>query len=270
MIHIRDATPIDLAGLVHTSYLICATPRSGSYLLCEALTNTGLAGHPAEYFWRDHQPFWAARWGAATDRAYVTAAVRETSTPNGVFGMKTMWPYMEYFAGMVRALSADTDRPAPTLLTSVFPNLHHIWITRRDKVRQAISHFRALETGVWMWKEDRPCAAGNHLTFDGPAIDALIRQTADEESSWHDYFTRAGITPFTVVYEDLVDDYETTALRILQYLGIAAPDGLAFSPRHMRRQSRSLSDAWVEQYKAFRNGRDWQSPILANGPIEVR
>ena len=32
------------------SYLICATPRSGSTLLCEALTNTGVAGNPKEYF----------------------------------------------------------------------------------------------------------------------------------------------------------------------------------------------------------------------------
>src|SRR5436190_15977397 len=34
----------------HCSYLICATPRSGSTLLCEALTNTGVAGFPKEYF----------------------------------------------------------------------------------------------------------------------------------------------------------------------------------------------------------------------------
>ena len=32
------------------SYLICATPHSGSTLLCEALKNTGSAGWPEEYF----------------------------------------------------------------------------------------------------------------------------------------------------------------------------------------------------------------------------
>src|SRR5438046_662736 len=32
------------------SYLVCATPRSGSTLLCEALANTGIAGNPKEYF----------------------------------------------------------------------------------------------------------------------------------------------------------------------------------------------------------------------------
>src|SRR4051794_5081670 len=32
------------------SYLIASTPRSGSTLLCEALTNTGVAGNPEEYY----------------------------------------------------------------------------------------------------------------------------------------------------------------------------------------------------------------------------
>ena len=32
------------------SYLICATPRSGSTLLCDALERTGIAGRPAEHF----------------------------------------------------------------------------------------------------------------------------------------------------------------------------------------------------------------------------
>jgi len=39
----------------HISYLICATHRTGSTLLCEALTNTGLAGHPDEFFWTDNE-----------------------------------------------------------------------------------------------------------------------------------------------------------------------------------------------------------------------
>ena len=44
------------------SYLICATPRCGGYLLFEALENTGLAGIPGEYFWENKK--WAEKWGA--------------------------------------------------------------------------------------------------------------------------------------------------------------------------------------------------------------
>src|ERR1700759_375295 len=32
------------------AYLVCATPRSGSTLLCELLRSTGVAGRPLEHF----------------------------------------------------------------------------------------------------------------------------------------------------------------------------------------------------------------------------
>ena len=32
------------------SYIVCATPRSGSTLVCHALEETGVAGRPEEYF----------------------------------------------------------------------------------------------------------------------------------------------------------------------------------------------------------------------------
>src|SRR6267142_4337583 len=41
---------LEVTVQISCSYLVCATPRSGSTLLCEALSNTGLAGRPEEYF----------------------------------------------------------------------------------------------------------------------------------------------------------------------------------------------------------------------------
>ena len=35
---------------VAPSYLVCATERSGSTLLCELLAGTGVAGRPEEFF----------------------------------------------------------------------------------------------------------------------------------------------------------------------------------------------------------------------------
>ena len=35
---------------IERAYLVCATPRSGSTLLCELLKETGVAGRPEEYF----------------------------------------------------------------------------------------------------------------------------------------------------------------------------------------------------------------------------
>src|SRR3954452_14799076 len=39
-----------MSGLPRLSYLVCATERSGSTLLCELLAGTGVAGRPEEVF----------------------------------------------------------------------------------------------------------------------------------------------------------------------------------------------------------------------------
>ena len=58
----------------HTSYVICAVQRSGSFLLCEALKTTGLAGNPEEYFlngegWEDGP--WARQHGVTSRSGYL-------------------------------------------------------------------------------------------------------------------------------------------------------------------------------------------------------
>ena len=50
----------------HISYVICAVRRSGSFLLFEALTNTGLAGNPQEYFINNGEG-WEVGWCGGGD-----------------------------------------------------------------------------------------------------------------------------------------------------------------------------------------------------------
>src|SRR5579871_6914730 len=116
--------------LPHTCYLICGTPRSGSFLLCEALKSSGLAGKPEEYFWRDDEPFWRERWGVSGYAGYLAAALQEGSTPNGVFGAKIMWAYFTGdIAPKLRSIPAYRDLPLCALLPAAFPNLRYIYIT---------------------------------------------------------------------------------------------------------------------------------------------
>jgi hypothetical protein len=84
------------------SYLICATPRSGSTFLCELLQSTGIAGRPESYFRLPDESTWVDRWQIARDpdessdyRDYVQAAVKDGSTENGLFGARVMWGTMD-------------------------------------------------------------------------------------------------------------------------------------------------------------------------------
>ena len=99
-------------------YLVCATERSGSTLLCELLAGTGVAGRPEEYFEclsatghvrqpreyfddagddsiLERLPPLAPPRPAPDPVARLHAALERGTTPNGVFGSKLMWAYRD-------------------------------------------------------------------------------------------------------------------------------------------------------------------------------
>lgn len=230
------------------SYLICGTPRCGSSLLCEALKNTGLAGRPEEYFWRGDEPFWRERWHVSTYADYLAKTIEQGTTPNGVFGAKVMWGYFDDFVKKVRGIPIYQDIPLGELLSTVFPDVHYIWIRRKDKVRQAISHWKAMQTNIWLWTTDEPPLPAAEPTFDFAAIDHLVQEIATHEAAWQQYFKTCHAEPFAVIYEDFVSAYEETVLSILNYLGISRPEHLAFGERKLKRQADALSDEWVQRY----------------------
>ena len=54
-----------------------------------------------------------------------------------------------------------------------------------------------------------------------------------------------------MVYEDLVEDYEGTVLRLLEGIGIPVPENFVVAQPKMKRQADELSEEWVRLY----NGR---------------
>ncbi|MCC2629268.1 MAG: hypothetical protein K0S14_2918 [Thermomicrobiales bacterium] len=171
-----------------TSYLVLATPRSGSTLLGQGLQASGFAGDPKEFFGHK-MPFWMERWRTARQQPELA------------------------------------ELPLPEILYRLFPNLHFVWVTREDKVRQAISWFKARQTGVWgqdqeqsapklgrAWRlGDEPLQPGE-LAFDYDGIAALMRQAEAEDAAIGQFFATSGIEPFRVVYEEFTPHYGTAKL----------------------------------------------------------
>ena len=231
-----------------TSYLICATNRTGSFLLCEALKNTGLAGNPEEYFWRGDEPFWKERWGVSDYGDYLIKAIEQGTTSNGVFGAKIMWGYFDDFTGKLKQIPDYRSADLPSLLQHVFPNLHYISITRRDKVRQAISFWRAIDTGIWAWNSDEPSAPQKEPVYNYQAIADLRQEIVKHEAEWEAYFNACHVKPFRIVYEDFVTRYEAITLEVLRFLGITIPDSLEIVPPKMKKQADDLTETWVQTY----------------------
>ncbi|MGB8982766.1 MAG: Stf0 family sulfotransferase [Anaerolineales bacterium] len=240
----------------HTSYVIFAVQRSGSFLLCEALKNTGLGGVPEEYFlphegWENGA--WARQNGVTSRADFLRLVLEKGTSPNGVFGTKVMWNYFEEMLRNLRELPEYRDLLGPQIMASLFPNLHYIWIVRRDKVRQAVSWARAGQTNVYARvKGASPVTATREPVFDFTFIDNLYNLVLEGEAGWQSFFEASDVQPFKVIYEELVEAYEPTALAILDYLKVPYPPDLVFGERRLLKQADALNDAWAEKYLEMR------------------
>lgn len=229
------------------SYLICATPRSGSTLLCEALKNTGLAGNPDEYFGPMHVSRWNEKWQTSDNKEYLQHVLEHGSSPNQVWGCKVMRVYWQDFLSQLKQIDNTTYPSDAALLQAHFPNLKYIFMTRRNKVRQAISWLKFLQGLAWYWENDEPQQLQN-LTFKPDVIDDFLSQTATHESAWLEFFNQAGVQPYVVTYEDFENTYEETATNILDFLGIKHTNPVPFKKRRIKKQADELTEEWVQKY----------------------
>jgi LPS sulfotransferase NodH len=221
-------------GETRVSYLICSMPRSGSSLLCELLTATGVAGAPTEVFHPDYMALLKHQWQVETLDDYLTELLARKTGPNGVFGAKAHW-------GQYHPAFEEADP------RSIFPNVHVIAITRRDHLRQAVSWVRALQT--MRWQSGRAERPQRNAEFDGEHITRKLGRIEREEDAWRGLFARHDIAPHPVVYENLVADQDATVRGVLEFIGVEPPGDLRTEPA-IQRQADALSEEWVERYRA--------------------
>ncbi len=281
------------------SYLVCATPRSGSTLVCECLKASGVAGRPEEYFealrhtgrpkrpedyfkgvedrsildlFGDRQgqdgatpqsPLWSR---TAYDR-YLDWAKETGTTENGVFGAKMMWGYFGDFVTLVRGIPDYAHVPLGELLPTVFPNLSYIRVQRANKLRQAVSLWKAIQNATW--RDEGGAASGGTpsyetferergapLRFHYKAIHHLLALLQAEESYWDAFFAYLNIRPEIVLYENFYRDPEVSTRRLLEQLDIDLPGELELETK-MRRQSDGVNEDWARRYGEIRLGAEF-------------
>jgi LPS sulfotransferase NodH len=253
---------------VTVSYLVCATPRSGSTLLCETLRKTEIAGHPLEFFEAlpetgvprrpidylaglDDPEALALVEGAPPPeappysdlRGYADydehlEKVRATgTTPNGVFGAKIMWAHLE---GLGRQLGSG-DLAA--LVDERFDHPRFVWVRRQDTVRQAVSLWRAMQTQSWR-AENEPATGEPQYSY--AALRHLVELLEAHDRAW-EQFLAAKQRVLTLSYEQIASDIGDAVRRTLAHIGVA-PDAAVDALPTMRRQADQRSDEWAEAY----------------------
>ena len=213
-----------MGGPPRQSYFICATPRCGSWFLSGLLAGTGLAGRPHEWFWRDTRASLERAWAVRDADEYVEL-VLAAGTTNGVFGAKVMWGALPDLAP--------------------FPEPRCVWLRRRDRVAQAISFAKAVQTGHWHhW--DPPPQAEPRYRFD--EIDALRREVEELDQAWGHWFEREGVEPLELAYEELVANPRAAVVRVLELLSLDVPPDVTVRPL-TRVQRSATAEEWARRYR---------------------
>ena len=182
-------------------------------------------------------------WEAHLERTF-----RLGTTSNGVFGPKLMWNQLPDLEQHAAALPEFAGLAGCDLLERLFGRPSYVWMRRRDKVRQAISLWRALQTRTW--RAEHPGAGGDTPTvsysFEG--IEHLRRRLSADDEAWGRYFLHSLIAPLELLYEDDVSpDPAGAVARVLTHIGVEEPPG--WKPEAgMAQQSDELNDEWYAAY----------------------
>jgi len=173
-----------------------------------------------------------------------------------VFGTKLHWSTL---LDMYRALRGGPASPSAArqggslndLLLQRFSTVRYVWLRRRNKVAQGISHFKASRTSVW----ELPAAPQPHpitsVDFDLRLIDNCVEWAHIYDNEWGAYFRRRRIAPMQLFYEDLSSAYNPSLRAVLDFLDI--PDvGLPDAVPQLKRLADETSVKWEQQYRALR------------------
>lgn len=265
------------------SYLVCATQRSGSTLLCELLRATDVAGVPDEYFERlrgtglprqPRQYFENPSVAPIADRLALTEpgrpeqhgefeawfryVLQRGTSPNGVFGAKMMWNYLEDFKVRMAELPGLGGLSFNERLNAVFPELKIIFMRRRDKVAQAVSLWKAIQSQQWRTDsesdfEERDVTHAPDTEYDYAAIEFLLNELHRWDARWEDWFHATGREPIRIFYDEFTASRAATIGRVLDALGVDPPAPNGKGP--MQRQADDLSKDWVVRFRTDREQR---------------
>lgn len=234
------------------SYLVLMSPRSGSTLLCAHLANIGF-GRPVEGFHFSNGQL-TRMFGDEVDfsdpYAHI-AAVFQYGTVNGIFGLKFSWVEFELFLKKARELvgNEQQDLTDMDLLDLFFPQARIVRLVRRNKIKQAVSYAKAMQTGNWNEEVDESEEYKDYIVppkYNRAHIEALFDNLLAYDLSWEHFLNCYQRDSLEIWYEDLANDYEQVMSRIYQYLGVVNAEELQ---PPLKRQSNTINQQWVTRFE---------------------
>ena len=84
--------------------------------------------------------------------------------------------------------------------------------------------------------------------YDFNALMHLFKEATLKECATQAYFETYNIQPLTIVYEDMIKDFQETIKRILAYLEIDSA-GVNLPEMYLQKTATQYSEQWVQNFR---------------------
>jgi len=214
--------------------IIAFIPRSGSNYLCDMLLRTGGLGRPLEYYFPYDYDERVERWHNRRKRDNLISINRK------LVGTKEKW-FLEIIKKRAMKCTWDAHK---TMIEEVEHltkqiSIKYIYLKRKDKLRQAISWYRAEFSEQWtsfdIKHPDPP--------YSKAEIDLRLKWINDQENKWEQYLKN--IPHLKLLYENLGQD---TIKQYEEYTGMRRRKNRDVDSEHKIMRD-ELTEEWVKRYQ---------------------
>ena len=254
----------------YDAVFMLAMPRSGSNLLKLALAETGIVGEFREYFNTNQMHEYFAEkvdsalspqvdntWEQISEsmfRDYAEHCFESYASEHNRFGTKFHRAYMKNVEAIMDP-SGEFD--FHELLGAYFNHIHYIIITRRDKIRQAISLARAYQDGLWASNQAID-AKSMQYEYDYQHILNLLKSILKDELEFKAFLRKHDLQATQLHYEDFVEHYSDTIRQVITDIDPTSLDHVVIPEPPLQKQSNHINDEFEEKFR--RDAADWLTP----------
>ncbi len=251
------ATPVRLR------YLILSQARTGGTFLCEALARSGHAGLPFEYLNPASIKFLNNRLGGGPTVSLlkIIAALEARRTgANGVFGLQL---HVEQLSKPLQSIQQ---------VGNWLQRFHRIvMLYRRDKLAQAISLERSIQSAVW---HQEPHETGernpDRWTVDPWLIARHVANLGQQEQLIRGALASFNGPVLVLTYEELDTSFDTAWRRVSAFLDIPAMPADAVYPKLARMRDAASEEMAARFLAALRDSDLAQDPAFASLAAAVK
>jgi len=242
------------------SYIICATPRSGTTLLCDLLADTGVAGRPDSFFRIQSRRWWAQYLNVSVadwtdeytfEKSYLSAVLQEGTAGTQIFGMRLMWRDFDSLSKRLSQLYPGLPSERACFQAALGPTCF-VHLSRKDKVAQAVSRIKAEQSGLWHIDADgnerERVKPGQAPVYDAQILSEQMAECEKHDEAWLNWFVQHKIQPVRITYEALSDNPQTTLAIVLSALGQDIEIAETVKPRTTK-LANSESHEWANRFR---------------------